>query len=173
MLIPILGPIAPIRSIRRLFSMLPMQEPTHIRESKPIRSNHRKTIGRSGKCPTPRKVRYPGVSVVGHHPISVSSIGMEIAPHSRNPDISVTIVSNPSTMRTKNIVENLNVYSTAVIVVIIISVIIVIIVVITVIPVVNALRINSARAMQEVNNVAMKAIKMAFINVFISVSINE
>lgn len=96
------------------------------------------------RCPTPRKVRYPGVSVVGHHPISVSSIGMEIAPHSRNPDISVTIVSNPSTMRTKNIVENLNVYSTAVIVVIIISVIIVIIVVITVIPVVNALRISSA-----------------------------
>jgi len=52
-------------------------------------------------------------------------------------------------MRTKNIVENLNVYSAAVIIVIVISVIIVIIViviivVITVIPVVNALRISSA-----------------------------
>lgn len=100
--------------------------------------------------PTPRKIRHPGVSIIGHHPISVSCIGMEIASYSRYPDIAVTTVSNPSAMRTQSIVENLNVYPAAIVVVIVVAIIVVIIVVIiivvviTVISIITVLRISPA-----------------------------
>lgn len=94
------------------------------------------------RCPAPGKIGYPGVSVVGHHPISIGRIGVEIASHSWYPDLTVTAVSHPSAVRSQGIIKNLNAYSVPVIVVVI--TVIVIIVVITVIPVVTVLSISPA-----------------------------
>lgn len=97
--------------------------------------------------PTPGEVRYPSVTVVGHHPISISRIGMKIASYSWYPDIAVTAVPHPSAVRPQFVVKNLNIYSVPVIVIVItIIIIIIVIIVITVIPipVITVLRISPA-----------------------------
>lgn len=69
---------------------------------------------------------------------------MEIASHSRDPDIAVTVVSCPPSVWTQLVVKDLNVYSAAVIVIIVIAVIIVIIIVITIIFVITVISVVSA-----------------------------
>jgi len=51
------------------------------------------------RCPTPRVIRYPSVAVIGHCPITVCSIWMEVAMYTRYPKISIIVVFNPITIR--------------------------------------------------------------------------
>jgi hypothetical protein len=59
------------------------------------------------RSPSPGVVRYPGVSVVGHHPVAVGGIGMKIASHVGDPDPAIGAVVDPSAVRLKLIVKEI------------------------------------------------------------------
>lgn len=101
-------------------------------------------------CPAPRVIRYPGIAVIGHYPISVSSVGMKVPTDVWNPNPAISAIVDPSAVRPQFIVENIernaNIITIIIIVVIIIIIaaviFIVVIVVITVIVV--SLRIQTS-----------------------------
>jgi hypothetical protein len=45
--------------------------------------------------PSPRVVRYPGVPIIGHHPITIGSIGMKIPANIGNPHTTILVVVDP------------------------------------------------------------------------------
>lgn len=59
------------------------------------------------RSPSPGVVRYPGVAVVGHHPVAVGGIGMEITSHVGDPYLAIGAMVDPSAVRTQLIVENI------------------------------------------------------------------
>lgn len=81
------------------------------------------------RCPAPRVIRYPGVAVIGHHPISVGSVRMKVPSYIRNPNPAISAIVDPSAVRPQFIVENIE-RDAAIITIIIIVVIIVVITVI-------------------------------------------
>lgn len=58
-------------------------------------------------CPSPRIVRDPRVPILCINPVTIRSIRCEAAFYARNPDISISTVVHPSTIRLKFIVKNL------------------------------------------------------------------
>lgn len=73
------------------------------------------------RCPSPGEVRYPGVSIIGHHPISIGCIRMKLSPNVGNPDAAVMTVVDPSSVRSQFVIENVERYTTSLIAVVIIS----------------------------------------------------
>lgn len=100
------------------------------------------------RCPSPREIRNPGIAVIGHYPISVRCIRMEIPTYSRYPYFAISAVPHPPAVTTQSVVENPDVYPTAVlvtavgvkiiVVVIVIIILIIIIIVVVVITVISA-----------------------------------
>jgi len=84
------------------------------------------------RSPTPGVIRYPGVAVIGHHPISVGGVRVEVASGVGNPYTAIAAVVDPPSVRPQFIVENIEVY-TSIIVIIIIGVIIIIVIIIIII----------------------------------------
>jgi hypothetical protein len=62
-------------------------------------------------CPAPVIVGNPSVAELGHYPMTLCTIGMETLFYSRKPDISVTGIPDPVTIRCKLIVKYLKAYS--------------------------------------------------------------
>jgi hypothetical protein len=83
--------------------------------------------------PAPGVVRYPCVSVVGHRPVTVGGVRVEIVPYIGNPDMAVIAVVDPSSVRSQFIVEDIEAYTAVVIVVIIVLIITIICIIIVVI----------------------------------------
>lgn len=89
------------------------------------------------RSPTPGVIRYPGVTVIGHHPVSVGGVRVEVASGVGNPYTAIAAVVDPPSVRPQFIVENIEVY-TSIIVIIIIGVIIIIIIIVIIIIVIIA-----------------------------------
>jgi hypothetical protein len=71
------------------------------------------------RCPTPREVRYPGVAVIGHYPVSVGFVGMKVSSHVRYPHPAISAVVDPPAVRSQLIVENIEADAPVVVVIII------------------------------------------------------
>lgn len=59
------------------------------------------------RCPSPRVVRYPGVTIVGHHPVAVGRVRMKVSSDIGNPHPAISAVVDPPAVRPQLIVENI------------------------------------------------------------------
>jgi len=70
--------------------------------------------------PSPGVVRYPGVTIVGHHPIAVGCIRMKVPFDIGNPHPTISAVIEPPAVRSQLIVENIERYATIMLIAILI-----------------------------------------------------
>jgi len=88
------------------------------------------------RCPAPRVIRYPGVAVIGHHPISVGCVRMKISSSIRNPYPTISAIVDPSAVRPQFIIENIERNTTIISVIIIIIIVVIVIIILVVITVI-------------------------------------
>jgi hypothetical protein len=83
--------------------------------------------------PPPGVVRYPGVTVVGHHPVAVGCVRMKVSFDIGNPHPAISAVVDPPAVRSQLIVENIERYAAIMLIVIIIIFVIAVVVIVTVV----------------------------------------
>lgn len=93
--------------------------------------------------PAPRIIRYPGVAVICHHPISVGCVRMKVSSSIRNPYPAISAVIDPPAVRSQFIIENIE-GDASVISIIIIIVITVVIFIVIIAVIVVSLRIQTS-----------------------------
>ena len=76
--------------------------------------------------PTPGEVRYPGISIIGHCPVTVGCIRMKVSTHIGYPDAPIVVVVDPSAMRAQFIIEYVERYATSLILIAVVIVIFII-----------------------------------------------
>ncbi len=74
------------------------------------------------RSPSPGVVGDPGVAVIGHHPVAIGGVGMEVTPHVGDPYPAVSVVVDPSAVRSQLIVEDIEADTSVVVVVILVVV---------------------------------------------------
>ena len=69
------------------------------------------------RSPSPRVVRYPHISMIGHHPVTVGGVRMKVPPHTRYPYTAVRMVVDPPAVRPQLVIKYVEVDTAAVVVV--------------------------------------------------------
>ncbi|MNY11644.1 hypothetical protein D3C86_1446840 [compost metagenome] len=86
--------------------------------------------------PSPGVITHPGITVLGHSPVTVSLIRRKIATYARAPHHTILRISEPLSVRSKVIIEGHVVIIIAIVPIIIIIIVLVTLVIAVVVPVV-------------------------------------